>query len=59
MSEPRKINLPEYCVPYGESSGGKNDCDHDFPPESRRDYEYCAQWTCSICGMVATFEVLL
>ena len=54
----RKIDLPEYCCPSDRNvSGGKEDCDHDFPLESKREYDTYLKWTCSKCGMRISFGV--
>ena len=53
----RKIKLtPEFCpFPY-QTNGGNPKCDHDYPPESKRESDYGADWTCSKCGMKITFD---
>ena len=54
----RKINLPEYICPFtGHSSGGDENCDHDYDPDSRKETVYLAMWTCTKCGMVRSYEV--
>lgn len=53
----RKIELPEYLCPYPYTKGGDSDCDHDYPPESKRESDNGADWTCSKCGMVTSFDV--
>lgn len=59
----RKIILPDYCCPFGGwSKGGDENCDHDYPPESRKEHDpfkgpsYVC-WTCSKCGMKRCYEV--
>jgi hypothetical protein len=54
----RKINLPAYCSPRtGQSSGGIEDCDHDYPPDSKIEYSNLVKWQCSKCGMTRSYEV--
>jgi hypothetical protein len=54
----RKIELPDYCHPMtGRSSGGRNDCDHDYPPESKEEHAEYVIWRCSRCGMRRSYEV--
>lgn len=54
----RKIDLPEYCSPFtGERRLGKDDCDHDYPPESKNEHDTFVEWTCSKCGMIRSYEV--
>ena len=56
MPAPRKITLgPEFC-PYPYERGGKADCDHDYPPESKHESDDGADWTCSKCGMNVAFD---
>lgn len=56
----RKIELDTsiYC-PFGWSEYGDPKCDHDFPPESKK--ENCegtvVWWTCSKCGYQKYYEV--
>jgi hypothetical protein len=58
MSEARKIKLPAYCTPFNcRTSGGNKDCDHDYPPESKKETVSWVTWTCSRCGMRTSFEV--
>lgn len=55
---PRKIDLPDYCHPMtGHSKGGDEDCDHDYPPESKVSRDEYVYWTCSKCGMRRYYEV--
>ena len=54
----RKIELPDYCCPFtGVSKGGKKECDHDYPPESKEEFDTYIQYTCSKCGMKRSYEV--
>lgn len=54
----RKIELPEYCCPFtGRSRGGDEDCDHDYSPKSRVEYDDIVEWVCSKCGMIRSYEV--
>jgi hypothetical protein len=55
----RKIPLDIHIYnPYtGISSGGKEDCDHDYPPTPTRDEATFAEWVCSKCGMKRSYEV--
>jgi len=54
----RKIALPEYCCPSDHTiSGGRDDCDHDYPPESLVEHCEYLTWTCSRCGLVISFGV--
>ncbi len=54
----RKIELPNYCHPMtGGSYGGDTDCDHDYPPESKKDESEYVCWTCSKCGMRRCYDV--
>ena len=56
--ENRKIELPHHCCPYGGwSKGGDEDCDHDYPPESKEPHDEYECWTCSKCGMKRCYEV--
>lgn len=58
MEPPRKIDLPECCISIGGHYGGNENCDHDYPPESRQlhDEEYYS-WRCSKCGMKSCYEI--
>ena len=54
----RKIDLPDYCCPHTcSTAGGDEDCDHDYPPESKLEHDDWVEWTCSHCGMRTSFEV--
>jgi hypothetical protein len=54
----RKIPLGDaYCQFTGCSSGGREDCDHDFDPKPTREYPSWAEWTCTRCGMRRRYEV--
>lgn len=54
----RKIKLPSYCCPRDiKTSGGDKDCDHDCPPETRKENSVSVSWQCSKCGMRTTFGV--
>jgi hypothetical protein len=54
----RKIILPEYYCPFaGNSIGGDENYDHDYPPESKKNYDTYVTWTCSKCGMIRSYEV--
>lgn len=58
VDQPRKINLPEYCCGLtGWSEGGSEECDHDYPPESKDEKCEYVCWTCSKCGMRRCYEV--
>lgn len=55
----RKIKLPDYCCPFGGwSTGGDENCDHDYSPESKDEHDDYVCWTCSKCGMRRCYEVL-
>jgi len=59
VDQPRKIILPEFCVPFtGWSEGRSKDCDHDYPPESMDEKDEYVCWTCSKCGLRRCYEVL-
>jgi hypothetical protein len=54
----RKIDPPSYCCTYDMNHrGGDRNCNHDYPPESKREYATCVEWTCSICGMRTSLGV--
>jgi len=54
----RKIELPSYCHPLtGTSFGGNKKCDHDYPPESKKETATFVEWTCSKCGLRRGYEV--
>jgi hypothetical protein len=54
----RKIELPNYCSPFtGRSIGGSEECEHDYPPESKVEHDTYVEWTCSKCGMIRSYEV--
>ena len=58
MEEARKIDLPNYCCPFGGwSHGGDESCDHDYPPESKVERDTYVRWTCSKCGMKRYYDV--
>jgi len=54
----RKIDLDEeYFNPLtGISIGGKKNCDHDYPPESKVSKDDYAYLTCSKCEMKRIYE---
>jgi hypothetical protein len=53
-----KIELPSYCNPRTlRTSGGENECDHDYPPESKRESTHYVWYRCSKCNMRTEFEV--
>ena len=55
----RKIDLPEYCNGLtGVSIGGKSGCDHDYPEESKIEYDEFVEWICSKCGVRRRYEVI-
>jgi len=41
----------------GRSLYGDDNCDHDYPPESRKDHDTHIEWTCSKCGLVRSYEI--
>ena len=57
MSKNRKIQIdPELYCGWPYTQGGDPKCDHDYPPETKRDSDHGSDWTCSKCGMVTTFD---
>lgn len=52
----RKIELDTWFCPFPYKKGGDPQCDHDFPPESKRESDHGADWTCSKCGMNVTYD---
>lgn len=57
-SSSRKIELPPHCCPHDvEYYGGDNNCDHDYPPESKNEEDTYVSWRCSKCGMITSFGV--
>jgi len=55
---PRKIDLPDYCCPFGARYfGGDATCDHDYPPEWKNEQDKYVTWKCSRCGQKVRFEV--
>lgn len=57
MTTPRKIDLPDFYCPYAYTSGGDEDCDHDYDPKPISKSDYGATWACTKCGMKTTFDV--
>ena len=55
----RKIPLDTsvYCPYTGESNGGDEKCDHDYDPQPIKEESEWAEWKCTKCGMVRTYEV--
>lgn len=54
----RKIDLPEYCNPYtAQFRYGDEDCDHDYPPESKVEHDDWVEWKCSKCDGKLSMEV--
>lgn len=52
MIQHRKIDLPDYCCQDEiHTIGGDEQCDHDYPPEEKQEFEEYVSWTCSLCGM--------
>ena len=59
LSAGRKIPLDAnlYCIHTGNSKYGKEGCDHDYEPEPTRSEIHFAEWTCTRCGLVRSYEV--
>jgi hypothetical protein len=59
MSEKsRKIDLPYYCCPFDRQIiDGDKDCEHDYPPESKEEFDTFIRWVCSKCGMKTSYGV--
>ena len=58
MKNSRKIDLPDYCCKYDVvTSGGRKECDHDYPPETKKEHDTFVSWTCSKCKMKTSFGV--
>jgi len=54
----RKIDLPDYCCPMDlQTMGGNEECDHDYPPESKVEHDTYLEWQCSKCNMRTTVGV--
>jgi len=58
-NENRKIPLDTsiFCPYNGTSSGGDENCKHDYPPKPTVESPSFAEWTCSKCGMRRTYQV--
>ena len=53
----RKISFDyKHFCPQPYIKGGDKSCDHDFPPESKNESDYGADWTCSKCGMNVAYD---
>jgi hypothetical protein len=55
---PRKIHLDSniYCLHSARSSGGSQDCDHDFNGLPDRVEDGFATWSCLRCGRSVQYE---
>jgi len=54
----RKIDVPDYCCKSDiQTRHVDDDCDHDYPPESKKEHDTFVEWTCSRCGGVVSLGV--